>query len=847
MTQSKVASAKMDQQPNSRAGRRAEPVQHEEKPRLRFIVAALGASAGGLETYSEFLAAMPPDSGMAFVLIQHLPPDRQSMLADILGKRTKMPLVEIEDGMGVEPNHVYVIRPACTLTIHQGRLHLSEPLEKRGHRHPIDDFFRSLAEEQRERAVAIVLSGMGSNGTAGAEEIKAVGGLCIAQDPESAKYPSMPQHLLDAGLADLVLRPAEIPAALLDYAQQPYVTQAQLPGGLVSFLEHRDLPAAPPTAEGNGGKDHGWIERELQRVRDELQSTIQELQTSNEEMKASNEEATSINEELQSTNEELETSKEELQSLNEELVTVNAQLQSKMQELEATTNDLSSLLSSTDIAVVFLDAQLQIRRFTPATRDLFDLIHFDVGRPLGALARKFSDLDLLTDAQAVLDRLVPKENEVMSESGHAYLRRVLPYRTSSNHIDGVVITFVDITARRKAEEALRQAKAAAEAANAAKDQFLANLSHELRTPLSAMLLWTRLIQEQPSLSTAEMAEAIEAISRSAEEQLELIEDLVDTSRIVAGKLRLEFEPAQLVPIVQSGIAAVEGVAKEKQITVVQHLDPSCGVASVDPNRLQQVVWNVVSNAIKFSPPRSTVEVTLFRAGDEVELTVVDSGRGIAPEFLPQVFERFGQETRGARDGGGGLGLGLAITKQIVEMHQGSISVTSEGLERGTTVKVHLLAPALPEGTKVTEGRREQHGAAGFGSVLAGRHVLLVEDNPNLCEVLARVLREAGAEVAVAMTATAALAQYRARRADFLVSDIWLPEADGFTLLGQIRELEEREGLPPVPAVAVTASPSDQVTERALSAGFVACLSKPLDPLRLLASIVDATQATGAGR
>ncbi len=861
--------------------RLAEPVGEGVRPRLPFPVVGIGASAGGLEAVSEFLDAMPSESGLAFVLVQHLPPDRESLMAEILARRTAMTVLQVTEGMPVEPDHVYVIRPGHVLTIREGRLHLGPKLgSPRAANRPIDDFFKSLAEEQRERAICIVMSGMGSNGAAGSQAIKAVGGRCLAQEPESAQFPSMPRHLIDSGYADYVLRPAEMPAVLLTYAGHPYargdraidaeellrrehqhlreilavlrtrsyqdftgykkptvlrrierrmgltgmadlsaysrllrqnpaevstladdllihvtgffrdpeswdalrrrvitpliaareanspirawvtacssgeeayslamllleeadqvgkrfdikvfatdlaertLSQARAgiyPGGIESeitperlnrfftmedevyrvrpelrdrvvfapqnvlqdppfsrldiatcrnlliYLEpeiqqrvlallhfglreggalflgsnetisgsedlfepidkkariyrrarqsrartvdfplpqllnpprlrggragsevaaeesarpaigpsiaqltertllqahtppavtvdrdarilyfHGDTrpflqqPSGEPTCglmllvrEGLRGAvraalyraiaestrvtaSDGWVDLEggrrlrvtirvspvltpaateagpgppecfvvsfeergevvppstepdgpfppdeLRRLRAELQTAIEELQTSNEELKASNEEVLSINEELQSANEELETSKEELQSLNEELTTVNAQLRAKMEEHQSASSDLASLLASTDIAVLFLDTGLKIRRYTPAFRDLVDIISSDVGRPLAALARRFEDPDLDDDARAVLERLVPVEREVSGGEGRHFLRRILPYRTTDNRIDGVVLTFVDITARRKAEESLRESE-----------------------------------------------------------------------------------------------------------------------------------------------------------------------------------------------------------------------------------------------------------------------------------------------------------------------------------------------------------------------------------------------------
>ncbi len=214
-----------DQQPLSQPDREAQPVDAEQPPRLPFAVVGVGASAGGLESFGEFLKAMPPDSGMAFVLILHLAPDRHSLVADVLSRQTKMYVVEVSDGMEVVPDHIYVIRPAHVLTIKDGHLHLGPRLDgPRAVDRPVDEFFKSLAEEQRERAIAIIMSGMGSNGTAGSQAIKAVGGLCIAQDPESAQFPSMPRHLIDAGYADFVSRPSEMPDVILQYASHPYTT-----------------------------------------------------------------------------------------------------------------------------------------------------------------------------------------------------------------------------------------------------------------------------------------------------------------------------------------------------------------------------------------------------------------------------------------------------------------------------------------------------------------------------------------------------------------------------------------------------------------------------------------------
>ncbi|HJQ79587.1 MAG TPA: chemotaxis protein CheB [Lacipirellulaceae bacterium] len=1365
-----------DEQPAEEHDRLAQPVSSEEAPRLSFPVVGVGASAGGLEAFIEFFEVMPDDSGIAFVLIQHLPPDRESLVASILAKHTRMSVHEVEDGMPVDANNVYVIRPGHTLTIKDGKLRLGAPLAKPGHNRPVDDFFRSLAEEQRERAIGIIMSGMGSNGSSGAEQIKAVGGVLIAQEPESAKYPSMPRHLIDTGNADFILRPNEMPAVLVRYASHSYARDGRVPetvaqrerhhlneiltalrartrrdfsgykkptilrriqrrmslnqvdelgdyakllrqnpseasalsddlmihvtgffrdveawetlrervivplvqsrepdssircwvaacssgeeaftlgmllseaaaeagksfdikvfatdtadrslslarngtyplgiesevpltyldryferddsvyrikrevrelvvfapqniiqdppfsrldictcrnlliylepelqrrilsllhfglreggilflgsseavsgadelfetvdkrarifrrvgptrhgtlgfafpaavdesassaaatirpgkpsinqltnhllldrftpaavtidrehrivyfhgdtnpylsqpvgeptrellmlardhvrgalrtalqkavseyrfatarGGLVerpegrfraevtvmpfddklaaghflvTFHEQEEPAALPPAPSGaDASQQVARLQDELNRVRDELQSTIEELQSSNEEMRASNEEAMSVNEELQSTNEELETSKEELQSLNEELSTVNVQLQTKMEELEATTNDLTSLLSSTDIAVMFLDTKLQIRRFTPAISDLFDAIPADIGRPLSDLAEKFRDPDLPGDSQAVLDRLAPVEREIISSTGRVYLRRTLPYRTSDNRIAGVVITFVDISERKRAEEALRTvedrfrlvtegapdfamlltdprgrivtwnvgaerllgwtaaeaigksmamiyppeggpeqarrelehaaqygraadetwhvrksgarlwgsgvltavrdangeltgfvkimrddtarkqaeieradsldrekaARLEAENATRLKDQFLAMLSHELRTPIASILVWARMLREN-RCDADEQKEGIEVIERSAEAQTQLLDDLLDTSRIASGKVRLERSETNFRDVVQLAIEGAAPLAKKKGVAINAELAKDCGVIDADPDRLRQVVGNLLNNAIKFTPSGGRIDVKLSRHDKWLELVVKDTGRGIEPDFLPRVFTAFSQAESSTTRSFGGLGLGLAISKELVELHGGTIHAESEGPDYGATFVVRLPSDATdkPAGRKI---RKDSANLAGLEAI-NGAHILLVEDESQTRDALAKLLGKGGAKITAVGTAADAMEAFEKSQPDIIISDIGLPEEDGYQLLQRIRSLELERNEPPTPAIALTAFAASKDRRMAREAGYHKHIAKPVTPAVLIAAV-----------
>ena len=1600
------------------ASRDAMPVADAEAPRLAFPVVGIGASAGGLEAFIEFFDAMPSDRGLAFVLVQHLSPKHESMVAELLQKHTLMPVHQVEDGLEVMPDHVYVIRPGHTMTIKDGRLWLGESLLKPGHSRPVDDFFRSLAEEQRERAICIILSGMGSNGTAGAQAVKVVGGLGIAQEPASAKFTSMPRSMIDANLADFVLKPAEMPDMLLRYTGHAYVhdetpadvlarsegrqvndiltilraatrhdftgykrptlvrriqrrmsltqigsmadyalmlrqtaaevknlsddlmihvtgffrdpevweglrekiilpmaaekpdhasirvwvtacasgeeayTLAMLlveaaeqvdkqfdikvfatdmaertlsharagifPGGIESeihparltrffdkdegmyrvkkhlrelvvfapqnvlqdppfsrldivtcrnlliylepdvqsrvlgllhfglrdggtlvlgnsetvgdndhlfepidkklrlyrrigltqqgminfpgrtsppagtgadldrplsraslsqatartLLEHHsppsvvvdrhgrivyyhgetrlflDQPSGEPTSdllelaqdfvrgpirialhgavEGakhavckDGaihivgvahrvevhampieprslqgyylvsfvhypisqlvvkseadpdditGETEGALQAELRALRDELQSTIEELQTSNEEMKASHEEVTSVNEELQSTNEELETSKEELQSLNEELTTVNAQLESKMEELEGTGNDLTSLLSSSDTAVIFLDRQFRIRRFTPATKPLIELLSTDVGRPLTDFARKFHDPELMNAARNVLATLAPEQSTITSDAGRWYVRRVLPYRTTDDRIDGVVLNFIDITEVKRAETALREseerfrafvtassgsiyrmspdwtemrglvgkdfvptverptdswldkyipaderprvqaairgaietkqpfemehrvvrvdgtlgwsfsravpllgpdeaivewfgtasdvtarhdaeaavhasetkyrglitsidegfciidllydesgrpndyvyleanpalerhtglanvvgqrmctlvpgleqawydrygriaetgeparfqqaaaaqgrhydvyafrigtpeqrrvavlftditarktaqtkmqasegslqtllqgalefailmmdpagvitqwspgatallgwteaeavgrpgamiftdndraagapeyemrtalrdgrapderwhrrrdksefwgsgvmsvardsegrhrgfvkvlrdvtdrrqadterkqlleaeqhARTAAEAANASKDQFLANLGHELRTPLSAMLIWSRLLQEQAD--PAALAEGLPAIEQSAKAQQKLIDDLLDSARIATGKLSMERRPAELGEVIRDAVATLRPTAEAKGVELNTEIGKTVGVVMADADRLRQVVWNLISNAVKFTPDGGRVDVGVWRRDATIEIRVTDSGVGIDADLLPQIFGRFRQGDTSPTRQQGGLGLGLSISRQIVELHGGTIQAASPGPGRGSVFTVYLPLPRTRATARPPAATQD----------LAGLRVVLVEDDAQLREVVTMLLQRAGATVDSFASADPAKAAIFADPPDVLLSDIGLPEKDGYALIREIREQEAPAAR--LPAIAFTAFDRPQDRDRAIECGFDQHLAKPVDPVQLVQAI-----------
>jgi two-component system CheB/CheR fusion protein len=637
----------------------------------------------------------------------------------------------------------------------------------------------------------------------------------------------------------------------------------------------------------------------------------------------------------------------------------NGKLETKIRELESTIHDLNSLLKSTEIAVLFLDTRLRIRRFTPAVQDLLPISHSDTGKPLAKLDRKFNDRDLLADVRAVLKNINPLEAEVVSDSGRAYVRRALPYRTSDNQIDGVVVTFIDITRlklaetalrtseerhrlilegvaeyailildqdgrfvtwsksaerilgftqsealgepleliytederlartmhkelqqardnksiteerwhlrkggsrfwgtgvfsalydegsrlygfvkvlrdntdRKIVEEALHKAKTDAENANSAKDHFLANISHELRTPLSATLLWAKLLSVQQEVAPQQLKEGLEAIEKSAKEQQALIEDLVDTSRMVAGKLRLQPKEVALIPLVQSALEVVRSTATEKGIVIEEALDPKVGTVRADPMRMKQVLGNLLTNAVKFTPPSGRVKLAVDRNGDQVEIRVSDTGQGISKEFLSRVFDRFTQADPSGIRHTGGLGLGLSIARQLVEMHGGIISAHSDGLAKGAVFTV-----CLPF-AEIVSTRIAMPAQARKVPSLRGLQILLVEDVEETRKALVAVLTDAGAKVIAVSSAQHALEEFNRVRADLILSDIGLGKVSGHELIQQIRQWEKARKTPPLPALALTAYADEKNRTLALESGFQQILVKPVDPMLLLTTLL----------
>jgi signal transduction histidine kinase/DNA-binding response OmpR family regulator len=384
-------------------------------------------------------------------------------------------------------------------------------------------------------------------------------------------------------------------------------------------------------------------------------------------------------------------------------------------------------------------------------------------------------------------------------------------------------------------KATQAARAEAEAANRMKDQFLATLSHELRTPLNAILGWATLLS-RGNLAPQEMMEAASVIERNTKVQSQLIDDLLDISRIISGKLRLAVEPVHLPEVISAALAATAPAAEAKGVTIQTHISGDACDVRGDPARLQQVIWNLVSNAVKFTPRGGTIDIRCHRSEDSIEISVTDTGCGIEPAFLPFVFDRFRQADGSSTRMHGGLGLGLSIVRQLVEMHGGQIWVTSPGLGQGATFTVSIPKTEVRDEHPLDEadaflGRNDEPSSLQKRMAsLLGLRVLIVDDERDSRDLAGRVLANSGAQILAASGVDEALDVLSQSQADVLVSDISMPLRDGYDLIREVR----RRGLSArdLPAIALTAFARDEDRTMAIHAGYQVHLSKPIDPTRL---------------
>jgi len=620
----------------------------------------------------------------------------------------------------------------------------------------------------------------------------------------------------------------DAPGTMFDISVQPVSNDGE-DLLLVCFVDAVQQNAPPASLAASS--DHSQIaelEYELAATKIELRSALRSLELSNEEQRAVNDEALSVNEEFQSTNEELLTSKEELQSLNEELTALNSQLHETLERQRTTASDLQNVLFSTDVATLFLDSDLNIRFFTPATKSIFSILPSDIGRPLADLHSLADDGEMPVDAADVLKSSKPIDREIEAPNGVWFCRRMHPYRAHDNSVEGLVITFTDITERKSVAKALVDARQEAELATAAKSRFLAIASHDLRQPLQSLAFLQGLLAK--IVKSDQAKDLVEKLDQTLGVMSGMLNTLLDINQIEAGVVRPEMVTFPVSDILDRLREEFTYLAKAQnlRLTIV-----SCSVSiSSDPRLFEQMMRNLISNALKYTR-KGRVLVGCRRRERLLSIEIWDTGIGIAEENLEAIFNEYHQVDNDARERSRGLGLGLSIVRRLADLLNQRVRVRSLP-GKGSVFAIEAAAP--PKNDPAPPRAATKTVEEPTDDFLRKGKILVIEDDPELQDLLRVLLEETGHRVAAASDAAGALdfVSKGGLRPDVVLADHNLPNGvTGLQAIGKIREkLHHR-----IPAIILTGDISAE-TLRQVALHDCVQLNKPVKLPRLAQLIQD---------
>jgi PAS domain S-box-containing protein len=511
---------------------------------------------------------------------------------------------------------------------------------------------------------------------------------------------------------------------------------------------------------------------------------------------------------------------------------------------------LASIVDSSEDAIVSKDLNGIVTSWNAAAERMFG---YPASEMVGQSIRRLIPLDRQQEEDHVLSRIRRGERvehyETIRQRKDGGLLpvslTVSPIRSQDGTVVGASKIARDVSDRERAEQERQRLLTIAREASRLKDEFLATLSHELRTPLNAIVGYVRMLQSD-LLTGEKRTRALDTVARNVTSLTQIVEDVLDVSRIISGKLRLDVQAVDLPPVIQNAVETVRPAADAKGVRLLTIMDPRTAPVTGDPERLQQVLWNVLSNAVKFTPRGGRVQVRLERVNSHAEITVSDTGAGIPAEFLPHVFERFRQADAGINRERGGLGLGLAITRHLVELQGGRIAAESDGPGKGATFRIELPLRIAQTAAPIEEREHPQAPHAGTHIAvppLEGVRILAVDDDRDALALVQEILEATGATVATADSAQQALEALEHMTPDVLLADLGMPQMSGFDLIDRVRRSERAE-IRAIPAVALTAYARSEDRTRALRSGFQLHLAKPVDPGELMAAMAALAKRPG---